>query len=534
MKHKQRAAKIKRQLEIINAAKAGKRDLTPEEQAEVDTLQREIDALTVEIEAEGNPEGTGGDPAPDNGQRSLGGGQPQVVPQAPAPGGDATRQAVEAERQRITDIMAVCRDFDVDPQEYIDKGTSMDNVRAAILEKLRSGSAPIPTGVHVTETGEDEFRRDAAEGLLLRGGVTFENPSRGAGRFSAMTLRDLAIECLERSGITDARRMSNDDLLREICTRQYYNPTAAFPTILDNAINKAYVEGHRQVPVTFDQWTKKGSLKDFKVHDNNYLAGPVGEFLEVPEGGELKGDIPSDAKRPTRKLKTYGKQFTLSRQAFINDDIDLVTRIPARYAAAARKTINTQCYRILMDTTRPIYDGKPLFHADHGNLLTTGTGITQAAVQAMIMALSTQKDEFDQAIIVRPAALIVPAGYAFDMYTLFFSPTINTSGNTQAVNPLYRYRDSIVPIEDPTINALAGGFGNVMPWWLTGVREDTDFIEVDYLNGQEIPTIRRMETPGQLGFVWDIYLDWGINVMDYRGAIKNPGVMVKSPLGTNT
>ena len=534
MKHKQRAAKIKRQLEIINAAKAGKRDLTPEEQAEVDTLQREIDALTVEIEAEGNPEGTGGDPAPDNGQRGLGGGQPQVVPQPPAPGGDATRQAVEAERQRITDIMAVCRDFDVDPQEYIDKGTSMDNVRAAILEKLRSGSAPIPTGVHVTETGEDEFRRDAAEGLLLRGGVTFENPSQGAGRFSAMTLRDLAIECLERSGITDARRMSNDDLLREICTRQYYNPTAAFPTILDNAINKAYVEGHRQVPVTFDQWTKKGSLKDFKVHDNNYLAGPVGEFLEVPEGGELKGDIPTDAKRPTRKLKTYGKQFTLSRQAFINDDIDLVTRIPARYAAAARKTINTQCYRILMDTTRPIYDGKPLFHADHGNLLTTGTGITQAAVQAMIMALSTQKDEFDQPIIVRPAALIVPAGYAFDMYTLFFSPTINTSGNTQAVNPLYRYRDSIVPIEDPTINALAGGFGNVMPWWLTGVREDTDFIEVDYLNGQEIPTIRRMETPGQLGFVWDIYLDWGINVMDYRGAIKNPGVMVKSPLGTNT
>lgn len=155
MKHKQRAAKIKRQLEIINAAKAGKRDLTPEEQAEVDTLQREIDALTVEIEAEGDPGSTGGDPAPDNGQRSLGGGQPQpqVVPQPPAPGGDATRQAVEAERQRITDIMAVCRDFDVDPQEYIDKGTSMDNVRAAILEKLRSGSAPIPTGVTSPKPG---------------------------------------------------------------------------------------------------------------------------------------------------------------------------------------------------------------------------------------------------------------------------------------------------------------------------------------------------------------------------------------------
>lgn len=116
------------------------------------------------------------------------------------------------------------------------------------------------------------------------------------------------------------------------------------------------------------------------------------------------------------------------------------------------------------------------------------------------------------------------------MYTLFYSPTISTSGNTQAVNPLYRYKDSITVVEDPTINALCGGFGNVMPWWLLGAKDDTDFIEVDYLNGQEIPTIRRMETPGTLGFVWDIYLDWGISVMDYRGAIKNPGIEVKNPI----
>ena len=54
---------------------------------------------------------------------------------------------------------------------------------------------------------------------------------------------------------------------------------------------------------------------------------------------------------------------------------------------------------------------------------------------------------------------------------------------------------------------------------------------MDYLNGQEVPTIRRMETPSQLGFVWDIYLDWGINVMDFRGAIKNPGKIINSPLG---
>lgn len=534
-KKQQRQQKLQRQQALLNAAREANRTLSAEEQAEFDGLTREIAELTTQIEAEersanpanpANPTGTGaptGNPA-----------APTAQQQTPPPsGGDDTHQrAITAERERIANITALCRDFrveDTELQRFITEGTSEADVQAAILQRLRANGGPINTRITVTNTGEDDFRRDVADGLLLRSGITLENPSAGARQMTGMSLRDIGIECLERADYSGARRLSSDQLFSVIMERQYYNPTAAFPAILDQTIEKAYVEGHRTAAVTFDLWTRKGSLKDFKVHDNYYIAGPVGDFLEVPEGGELKNDIPKDAKRPTRQLKTYGKQFTLSRQAFINDDIDLVTRIPSRYAAAARRTINTQCYRILMDNPK-IYDGKQLFHKDHGNLITTGTGITQAALQAMILALSTQKDEFDQPIIVRPGAIIVPAGLTFDLYTIFNSPYIHTDGNTQAVNPLYQYRDLRI-IEDPTINALAGGFGNVMPWFMAANSTDSAFIEVDYLNGQEVPTIRRMETPGQLGFVWDIYLDWGINVMDFRGAIKNNGVAIKNPLG---
>lgn len=105
---------------------------------------------------------------------------------------------------------------------------------------------------------------------------------------------------------------------------------------------KAIDDTAKAAALTFDKFTKKGSLKDFKRHDNYYVAGPVGEFYEVPENGELKHDIFKDDKLPQRQLKTYGRQFTLSRKAFIDDDIGLVTSLPARYAAAARKTINKQ------------------------------------------------------------------------------------------------------------------------------------------------------------------------------------------------
>lgn len=495
---------IQRQQELLNTAKAAQRELTAEEQAEFDSLQRQIDALDREPE-----------------QRST---------EVPAEAADAVRAA---ERKRCADISALCRQFNVseaDEKKYLSEGVTVDSVRAAILDSMTRSGAPIATtGVaEVTSSAQDKFRAAAGDALVMRSGIQLEKPAEGARELMGMSLRDLAIECLATEGETGLNRRSADELY-SMLQRQFFNPTSAFPAILDNAINKAYVEGHKTVAVTFDQWTKKGSLKDFKTHDNNYLAGPAGEFLEVPEGGELKHDVFSDEKRPTRKLKTYGRQFTLTRQAFINDDIDLITKVPAKYAASARKTINKQVYEILVKNPA-IYDGTALFSQAHGNLVTTGTGVTQASMQAMIMALQGQLDEFGEACIIRPATIIVPSGMAFDIYTLFNSPTINTEGNTQAVNPLYRYANMIQVIEDPTINVLCGGYGKAMPWFLLGAKDDTDFIEVDYLNGQEIPTIRRMETPGTLGFVWDIYLDWGISVMDWRGAIKNPGVVIKNPL----
>lgn len=495
---------IQRQTEILNGAKAANREMTAQERQEFDKLQKQIDAIRA---IHGGKDG----------------GQEEDIERIR----ESERQA---ERGRIREIEKMCEHFNMDSREFIDGGHSVEEARKEVMERLMKTGAPISQGgrADVGVDAADKFRAAAGDALVMRSGIEISHPAEGARELMGMSLRDMAIECLAAEGHTGLNRRSSEEIYT-LAYRQFFNPTAAFPAILDNAINKAYVEGHRKVAVTFDRWTKKGSLKDFKTADNNYLAGPAGEFLEVPEGGELKHDAVRDEKRPTRKLKTYGRQFTLTRQAFINDDIELVTKIPARYAASARKTINKQCCEIMVNNPA-IYDGTALFSKAHGNLVKTGTGITQVSMQIMIMALQTQKDEFGDAIIVRPAKILVPVGYAFDMYTLFYSPTISTEGNTQAVNPLYGYREQIEIIEEPTLNALCNGFGNIMPWFLIGAAEDTDFIEVDYLNGQEIPTIRRMETPGTLGFIWDIYLDWGISVMDYRGAIKNPGIAISSPL----
>lgn len=519
---------IERQQQLINTARTAGRDMTAEETAEFERLQRSIDAARAAATHGAGTSGQGSSATPATGSRQQNTGEDPDEGGDPDPEAD-TQRAVAAERARIQSITEMCAQFGMESRDYIQNGTTVDQMRAAVLEHLTAGGAPVNTGVRILASEEDKFRAAVSDALLQRGGVTVEKPADGSRDFMGMSIRNLAVECLiKEGGSADLYRKSADEIY-QMAVRGFYNPESAFPAILDQTIEKAYKEGYNKVNVTFDKFCKKGTLTDFKKHDNYYVTGPVGEFYEVPENGELKHDVFSDAKLPQRQLKTYGRQFTLSRKAFIDDDISLVTSVPARYAAAARRTQNKQVFGILLNNPA-IYDGAQLFGKAHKNLVKTGTGVTQEAMQTMIMALANQKDQFDQAIVINPRTIVVPSGLSFDMYTLFNSPYIETKDNTQAVNPLYNYRGMLEVVEDPTINAMCGGMGNIMPWFLFGDPSDCDGIEIDYLNGQEIPNIRRMEAPGQLGFIWDIYLDWGISVMDYRSMVKNPGVTVSTKL----
>ncbi len=501
-------AAIKRQQEILAGAKTAGRDLSAEETREFDALQGTVEACDLAI-AEGQK-------ALDNMEEG--------------------KRAAEQERQRISEINAICRNFEVDASEYISSGKNMDEVRAAILDGMVKNSGPVNQGKRDTEitvvgSEEDKFRAAMTDALLIRGGVAVEKPAEGARDLRGMSLRDLAIHCV-KADVKDAERMDSSELFEKL-QRDYYNPSSEFSSIMDQTINKAYAEGYKQVATTFEAFTHEGSLSDFKTSRHEYLAGPAGEFERVEENGEVKSDKPSDALLPTRKLETYGKQFTMTRQAFINDDIGFLTTIPARYAQAGKKTINTQVYEIMVNNAA-IYDGIPLFHANHKNLVSKQSNIgapSSAAIQAMIIGLASQKDQHGQPIMIRPGAIVVPVGYGFAVQTVLESQFVNTADNTQAANPLYQYRTQIKVVEDPTINAIAAAKGlATVPWFMAADKADCGGIQVDYLNGNKIPTIRRMEKPGTLGFVWDVYHDWGITVTDYRGLNMNPGAALENEM----
>jgi hypothetical protein len=169
---------VERQQQIINTAKAAERDLTPEEQSQIDNLQREIDKLVITGEER--------DTAPDV--------------------QEAITKALDEERKRVSQITSMCREFDIDPTEYInDRSMTVDLAREKILDSLIKNKGSV--NVRVTRDGH-------ADGEL--------------------------------------RRMSPSDLY-DTLSRQFYNPTSAFPAILDTTIRKSIVEIYNKIPTTHDR-----------------------------------------------------------------------------------------------------------------------------------------------------------------------------------------------------------------------------------------------------------------------------------------
>ena len=80
---------------------------------------------------------------------------------------------------------------------------------------------------------------------------------------------------------------------------------------------------------------------------------------------------------------------------------------------------------------------------------------------------------------------------------------------------------SLQVVEEGTINVLAKDVP--LPWFVAGDPATGRSIQVDYLNGMKTPSIRRSQPAGRLGYVWDLWMDWGVSVVDWRGIAKNPG-----------
>ncbi len=403
-------------------------------------------------------------------------------------------EAVNAERKRASEITALCRDFDMSADSFIVEGKTVEETRAAILENLKKKRAP--QSVTVTADESEKYRAAAADGIALRAGIAVEKPAEGAESFRGMSLLRLAEDMFERE-TGKSGRMAQDDLVRSVLS----GGTGAFPSVMANVAHKALDKAYEEVPSTFQYWTAKGSNPDFKPALRVGL-GAADELVEMTEGGEFKNAESADYGKET-SISTYGREWMLTRKAIINDDLGALTRLPAMYGAAAKRTINKKVYELLA--------AGAMFTKANGNL---GTGaISIEALKAAKTAMAKQMDPSGKTYLnLQPAYLIVPAELEVEAATLIASAVDPTKNNAYP-NP---FANKLTVVADPNLADSAAWYLAAAPGVLPG-------IEVTYLNGAKTPTMRTFVDTDALGIKYQIFHDFGVNLLDFRALYKSSG-----------
>ena len=422
--------------------------------------------------------------------------------------------AIIAERERSKTVTELCinaneRGLSLDTQKFIQEGLSVDQVREKIVEALVKHNGPLGQSredgeVKVQMDEADKLRSAASDAILMRAGRSVEKPAEGAVEMRGMRLRDLAIECLQRAGVVNAQRLSPDELFKRALT-----PDGQFGAILSDSVNKSMSTAYKSAPLTYKQWTGKGSNPDFK-GATHYQISEAGELEKMTQTGEFKFDEMKD-QGVSKSIATFGKEFGITRVALINDDLSVLTRIPEAYVRAAGRGINNLVYKML--TSNPIiFDNRQLFHDGHGNLAVAGEGINIASLSAGRAAMRKQKNlRGKETLNISPRYLIVGPDKETEAEQMINS-IVDPSRNNQVVNP---FNNKLEVICDANIDGNA--------WFLAADQMDCDGIEVTYLNGNEMPQLESQIGFDYLGIKWRIFMDYGVNILDYRGLYKNAG-----------
>lgn len=420
---------------------------------------------------------------------------------APLVNAEAERQvAVAEERARVREIGTMCRQFGVDDVPYINDGMSVEAVRAAILDKLAQERKAQPVTVQIDEM--DKFRAAATDGLAMRAGMAVENSAPGAEEFRGKRMMRLAAECVERELGKSTHAMDDETIVREALTG-----TGAFPGILSNVAHKSMAQAYQSAPTTYQFWTAQGSNSDFK-DATRYRLSEADTLEKLNESGEFKaGGVTEGAAKTS--IATYGRMFSLTRQAIINDDMGALQQLPAIYGAAARRMINKMVYKMLQGN--PKVEGAVLFHADHKNLCAEDISIEGLA--KMKAAMAKQKNiKGKEYLNIQPAFLICPVELEVQAAQLISSVVDPTKANATP-NP---FANKMTVISEPELE-------DAKAFYLAAAAGIAPTIEVTSLNGNLTPTMERAEQFDTLGIKWRIYMDVGVNLLDYRGIQKSTG-----------
>jgi hypothetical protein len=310
---------------------------------------------------------------------------------------------------------------------------------------------------------------------------------------------------------------SRNDIYDQL-TRAGGHTSSDFSNLLADVANKSLLLNLEQANPTYKPWVPSKEVADYKTQRRVSL-GSTGDLPEIKEGGEYQATSASDNVE-TYSIAKYGDIFNISREALINDDMNALDRVPRMLISTAVRKTTDLVYDVLT-TNGNMSDGVALFHADHGNLGSSGA-LSAANLASLVTLMRKQTALGGGYLSPTPRFLIVPPELEYTARALLNASTVSqenpaasgvTSNSYGATNPFYDLSLIVEPrLSDSSTTA----------YYLAAA--DVDHLELGYLSGtMEGVSTETQDSFTRDGLSWKVRLEVGCGAIDYRGIAYDPG-----------
>ena len=220
-------------------------------------------------------------------------------------------------------------------------------------------------------------------------------------------------------------------------------------------------------------------------------------------------------------INQKGGLVTVSRKTIMNDDLRALQRIPQRLGRAAKRTKAQRCWNKIIDNATYKGDTTALFHNDHSNLGAAALSNDAAGVLVLTARLTamfnqTEPDSLKK-LGLEAQYLWVPREL-LEIAKGLNSPWPGVAGGNPHAGRFGINHERIVTNKLTT---------DTSDWGLVAAKEDTELLEIAFLNGQEEPEFFVADNPlvGQMFLAdklqYKIRHEYEVEIADYRGFDKS-------------
>ena len=426
------------------------------------------------------------------------------VNQAPTAQVDNTAQVQAELNKRNSDIKAVFAPFGAAHNDLLveclgDLNITAEQAKDKLLAKLGAGTTPSATAMPYAGNG-NIVGNSVKQALLARAGIDKDQSNVKDNAYTGMSLRELARASLKDRGVGVAGQNAMG-----VVGLAFTHSSSDFGQILIDVAHKSLLKGWETAAENFDQFTSRGTLTDFRAAKRVGL-GDFGYLPQVGEGEEYTyGTIGDEG--ASVALATYGQLFSITRQAIINDDMHLLTKIPEKMGQAARATIAKLVFALLTGNAIA-QDGKKLFDASHKNSF-DNAALDVANIDKAIQMMNGFVNTRGEPLAIEPDFMLLPTSLYTRAKQVLGSASVEGADiNSGIINPI---RDIV-----PTVKSARLQVADPKSWYLI----NKEAIEVSYLDGIDTPYMEQQQGFTVDGVSTKVRIDAGVNVIDYRGIVK--------------